>query len=129
LSPPPPQQQQQQHISFSDHVSVINDERQQDSPLSAPPEDDLSYIDDDRNQYGDLLTMTSFRRWDYPVFELSDVCPDTLLSRVRFVECLRSNNATNKFNMSMFWFKVIPRFHNEACSSSQLVELAGPAPD
>jgi len=75
--------QQQQHISFSDHVSVIND-----SSVSAPapPLDDLSYIDDDRNQYGDLLLMSTLKRWDFPVFELSDVCPDTLLSRVSIGE-------------------------------------------
>jgi len=55
---------------------------QQVSPTSY---DDLSYIDDDQNNYSDLLTMTSLRRWDYPVFDLSDLCPDTLLSRVCLV--------------------------------------------
>jgi len=68
-------------------------QQQQQQQFFAPPPppaphqstdvDDLSYVDDDLDQYGDLLTMTSLRRWDYPVFELSDRCPDTLLSRVR----------------------------------------------
>jgi len=66
-------------------VSVINDDDEDPfAPTSSAAElDDLSYIDDDRNQYGDLLLMTSMKRWDYPVFELCDRCPDTLLSRVR----------------------------------------------
>jgi len=77
--------QQHQRISFSDHVSVINDDDQESSvPPTAAEHDDLSYVDEDRNQYGDLLLITSITRWDYPVFELSDRCPDTLLSRVSF---------------------------------------------
>jgi len=74
-----------QRISFSEHVSVINDVVEEASPATASvtaDHDDLSYIDDDWNQYGDLLLVTSIKRWDYPVFELSDRCPDTLLSRV-----------------------------------------------
>ena len=72
-----------QHISFSEHVSVINDLEDNPASTSATDEhDDLSYIDEDRNQYGDLLQLTTMKRWDYPVFELCDRCPDTLLSRV-----------------------------------------------
>ena len=66
---------------------MINDDEQPSALTSTTVEhDDLSYIDDDRNQYGDLLLMTSMKRWDYPVFELCDRCPDTLLSRVSSVE-------------------------------------------
>ena len=56
---------------------------QQPPQFRAASVDDLSYIDDDRGQYSDLLTLAALRRWDFPVFELSDRCPDTLLSRVR----------------------------------------------
>ena len=56
---------------------------QQPPQFCAASVDDLSYIDDDRGQYSDLLTLAALRRWDFPVFELSDRCPDTLLSRVR----------------------------------------------
>jgi len=66
---------------------VINDREQASAPTTATGgHDDLSYIDEDRNQYGDLLQMTSLKRWDYPVFELCDRCPDTLLSRVCLAE-------------------------------------------
>jgi len=84
---------QQQRISFSEHVSVINDDEQASAPTTAE-RDDLSYIDDDRNQYGDLLLVTSLKRWDYPVFELSDVCPDTLLSRVSLADLLHEDKTT-----------------------------------
>jgi len=81
-------------------VSVINDDDKESSALTTAEHDDLSYIDEDRNQYGDLLLITSITRWDYPVFELSDRCPDTLLSRVSF----HSNNttATNKNNNNSY---------------------------
>jgi len=69
-----------QRISFSEHVSVISG-HEEPGPATTQ-HDDLSYIDDDRNRCGDLLLMTSMKRWDFPVFELSDRCPDTLLSRV-----------------------------------------------
>ena len=76
-----------QHISFSEHVSVISNDQQRRSSTSAAAaaaasDDDLSYIDDEHSQNDDLLLVTSLKRWDYPVFDLCDRYPDTLLSRV-----------------------------------------------
>ena len=44
-------------------------------------EADLLYVCDDI-QTGHLLDVETLNQWDYPIFEISDRAPETVLSRV-----------------------------------------------